>query len=204
MNVPVTLAVRGGTSEFKIDGHTACGTCGGAGVMESDHICPACGGLGRRPVRRTVTVKIPQEVRDGQTMRLKGLGDPGGEGSAAGDLYLTINVVGDEVFELRGDEANAVLPVAPWEAAFGATVPVRTLHGRVHVKVPPNSTSGGKLRIKGQGLPRPDGSRGDFFVRLELALPADLTPEQLEHLRRLQASGPPPVTGGARAPEAEE
>ncbi len=198
IRVPITLAVRGGSSTFSIDAQSPCTTCGGAGLLERDHPCPACGGLGRRTARRSVDVTIPADLRPGQTLRLKGLGEGGAKPGSAGDLYLTVEVSGDGVFEPRGQDVHAELPVSPWEAALGATITTQTLRGQVELKVPANSASGTKLRIKEQGLCGPRGHLGDLFVRLNIVTPEGLKPEQLELLRRLRDSGPPPAKGGVR------
>ena len=122
VGVPITLAARGGSSTFGIDANVACTTCGGTGLVKEQHVCPACGGLGRHTVRRTVNVKIPAGVRAGQTIRLSGLGEPAPQGKKPGDLYLRVQILGDGIFEPRGQDICADLPIAPWEAALGTTV----------------------------------------------------------------------------------
>lgn len=199
--VPLLLAIKGGESAFKIQGEAPCMTCGGTGMWEGEHICPACGGVGRTYESRTVTVRIPQGIRNGQTIRLKALGEPGVDGGEAGDLYLTVELEGDDTFEVVGDELHADLPIAPWEAALGAKVPVETVDGEVTVTVPPNSPMGSRLRLRGRGLPQPGGARGDLLLRLEMVLPDGLTSEQLDKLRELQDTSPPSPVGGARRQE---
>ena len=133
-------------------------------------------------------------------IRLKGLGGSGGHGGTQGDLYLTVDISGDGVFEPRGDDLHADLPIAPWEAALGAKVPVTTPEDKVIVTIPAGSTAGPKLRIRGHGLRCANGRRGDLYVRIILALPPDLGPDHLEHLRQIRDASPPPVTGGVRGP----
>jgi curved DNA-binding protein len=199
VEVPVALAVTGGKRSFEIEAQSTCSTCDGSGMWEEDHVCPACGGLGHRRTRRTVSVTIPRDVRDGQSIRLKGLGEPGGAGVPAGDMYLTIKLVSDGVFEPHGDDVHADLPVAPWEAALGAKVPLRTPIGEVVLTIPAGSATGARLRVRGHGLTKQDGTRGDFYARLLITLPRPLTPEQLELMQRLRDAEGPEVTGGARA-----
>jgi DnaJ-class molecular chaperone len=199
--VPLLLAISGGESAFRIRGESACMTCGGTGLWQEEHMCPACGGLGLVHQSRSVTVKIRAGIRNGQTIRLKGLGEPGLEGGAPGDLYLTVELKGDGVFDPDGDDLVADLPVAPWEVALGAKIAVDTFDGAVTVSVPPSCAADAKLRLKGRGLRRAGGGRGDLLLRVKLVMPDGLTAGQLDHLRRLKESGPPTPPGGARRRE---
>ena len=151
--------------------------------------------------RKEVSLKIPPLIRDGQTMRLRGLGEPGSDGGDPGDLYLTITITGDDVYRVDGADIEADLPLAPWEAALGTKVPVRTPEGRILLTVPPETRSGARLRIRGHGLARPDGTRGDFFARVRVDLPYPLGEEEQDLLRRLSSASPRRVTGGARTEE---
>lgn len=116
---------------------------------------------------RTVNIKIPKGVTEGQQIRLRGLGHAGvGE---AGDLYLEIKLKQKPPFQLEGKNVNLILPVTPWEAALGAKLKVPTLGGLIDVKIPPNSQNGTKLRLKGRGLP--GDPAGDQFITLQMKLP---------------------------------
>ncbi len=118
---------------------------------------------------RTLTVKIPRGVRAGQHIRLAGQGEPGvGEGKA-GDLYLEIEFRPHPLYRADGRDLFVDLPVAPWEAALGATVPVPTPGGPVELKVPPNIGAGRKLRLKGRGIP--GNPPGDLFAVVQIKLP---------------------------------
>jgi curved DNA-binding protein len=148
------------------------------------------------PQPKTVELKIPDGLRDGLTLRLEGLGEPGQEGGETGDLFLTLRLVDDERTRVLGDDLEARVPVPPWEAEFGGSLEVRTARGVAVVKVPPGSRGGRRLRLGGQGLTKSDGSFGDFYVRLELDLPRELTARQRELLRQLgETAGN--VDGGA-------
>jgi len=116
---------------------------------------------------RTLEVSIPAGVRNGQVIRLKGQGRAGPAGS--GDLLLEVLVKPHPWFQVRGRDVYLTLPVAPWEAALGATVSVPTLEGRVNLKVPPGSNAGKQLRLRGRGLPgKPPG---DQYVELQVVTP---------------------------------
>jgi DnaJ-class molecular chaperone len=197
VQIPIALAVTGGSRSFSIEMQIPCAACDGSGAIADEHVCPACGGVGHRSGRRTIDVRIPAGVRHGAMLRLRGLGDRR-DGAEPGDLYLTVELTGDGTFQAQGDDLVADLPLAPWEAALGAKVPVRTPTGSVTLTVPARTAAGTRLRVKGQGLVREDGQRGDLYVRVRLELPADLTAEQVNHLRSIAESGPPPVHGGAR------
>jgi curved DNA-binding protein len=118
---------------------------------------------------RTLDVRIPQGVRAGQHLRLVGQGGPGmGEG-AAGDLYLEIVFKPDAQFRVDGRDVYANLPLAPWEAALGASVMAPTPEGPVQLTIPPASVAGRQLRLKGRGIP--GTPPGDLYVMLSIALP---------------------------------
>lgn len=134
------------------------------------------GRVGTRP--RTLSVKIPQGIRQGQQIRLAGQGGAGFGGGEAGDLYLEVEFSPHGRYRVDGADVYLDLPVAPWEAALGATVEVPTPAGAVELKVPPNSQSGKKLRLKGRGIPaKPPG---DLYVVLQVVLP----PADSERQRR--------------------
>ncbi|MFC5578190.1 DnaJ C-terminal domain-containing protein [Lysobacter niabensis] len=124
---------------------------------------------------RTLDVRIPKGIRPGQVIRLAGQGSPARDGSR-GDLLLEIEYAAHPQFEVDGRNIIHVMPVAPWEAALGATVSVPTLGGPVELKIPPQSESGRKLRLRGRGLP--GTLPGDQIVELEILSPKPHTPEQ--------------------------
>lgn len=118
---------------------------------------------------RTLNVRIPKGVRQGQQIRLAGQGSPGVGGGPAGDLYLEIEFRPHAHYRAEGRDIYLDLPVAPWEAALGAKVTVPTPAGKVGLTVPPNSTSGRKMRLKGRGIP--GSPAGDLYVELRVELP---------------------------------
>ncbi len=120
---------------------------------------------------KTLNVKIPAGVADGERIRLKGQGAPGGAGGAAGDLYLTIRFAPHPHFEVEGHNLVISVPLAPWELALGAKVAIPTLTGRISLTIRPESQNGQRLRIKGNGLMGKDGQRGDLFAQLKVLMP---------------------------------
>jgi curved DNA-binding protein len=118
---------------------------------------------------RTLEVKIPAGVLPGQQIRLAGQGSPGSNGAPAGDLLLEVAVRPDPRFRLEGRDVHVNLPIAPWEAALGATVTVPTLGGQVDLKIPAGSDSGRRMRLRGRGMP--GDPPGDQIVILEVRAP---------------------------------
>ncbi len=133
-----------------------------------------------------VTTRIPAGVKDGQKIRLRGKGQPGGPGAEPGDLILTVAVTPHAVFGRDGDNLTVDLPVTFAEAALGATVSVPTLGGdAVRVKVAPGTPSGRVLRIKGRGVMHAKGA-GDLLAKVQVVVPQRLTDEAREALERLR------------------
>jgi curved DNA-binding protein len=124
-----------------------------------------------RRVPKTVQVRVPKGVSDGQRMRVPGKGGPGVNGGRNGDLYLNISLRPHPMFKPSGHDLYLELPVAPWEAALGATVEVPTLDGKVRLKIAPASRAGQKLRLAGRGLPQPSGGAGDLYAVLQIVTP---------------------------------
>ena len=135
---------------------------------------------------RTLSVRIPSGITEGQRIRLSGQGASGMGGGSAGDLYLTVTLAAHLLFRTEGRDVHLTLPVAPWEAALGATVAVPTLGGKVDLKIPRGSGAGRTLRLKGRGLPgRPNG---DQYVGLEIVVPPADTPEAVSLYRKMAES----------------
>lgn len=133
---------------------------------------------------RTLSVNIPKGIRAGQTLRLAGQGGPGiGEGKA-GDLYLEIVFRPHPRYRVDGHDVYVDLPLAPWEAALGASIAVPTPEGSVELTIPPNSSAGRKLRLKGKGIPGKEA--GDLYVVLNIALPPADTESARQAYRTLQ------------------
>ena len=127
------------------------------------------------PRQKTLKVKIPAGMREGQHIRLKGQGAPGVGGGEPGDLFIEVELAPHPHFAVEGRDVLVTVPVAPWEAALGATVTVPTVGSKVNVKVPKGSVSGRKLRLKGKGFP--GKHPGDQIVILQITMPEEHSPE---------------------------
>ncbi|KAF1054475.1 MAG: Curved DNA-binding protein [Stenotrophomonas maltophilia] len=166
---------------------------------------PSFDEFGRRqaPQAKTLNVKIPQGVGDGERIRLKGQGAAGANGGANGDLYLVIRLVPHPLFDVDGHDLLVTVPVAPWEAALGGKVEVPTLSGRINLNLPAASQAGQRLRIKGKGLPGRNGAdAGDLYAVLKVVMPkgaADEATRKLWEELAAKAAFDPRADWGKRA-----
>jgi len=178
-------AHRGGRRSLQMQVAEVCPTCNGTGV-QNDKACPTCGGIGQVTRPKTIDVNIPAGVRDGSTIRVPGQGGAGSNGAQPGDLYLHIRLRPHPMFAIRGDDLEVELPVAPWEAVLGAKVETPTIDGKVELKIPSGAKSGQRLRLRGQGLNKRNGGRGDEYVRLKVVTPKDVSAEERRLYEELQ------------------
>jgi len=154
-----------------------CTVCRGRGLVVDDP-CPTCHGSGRGTSSRTMQVRIPAGVRDGQRIRLRGKGASGENGGPSGDLLVTVHVDRHPVFGRRGDNLTITVPITFDEAALGAEIKVPTLDGPpVTLRIPPGTPNGRTFRVRGKGAPRKDGSRADLLATVEVSVPARLSAE---------------------------
>jgi len=193
IEVSVGEALLGGKRSFAFRMRIPCEVCAGQGRL-STGACPACGGLGANNQQKNIDLKIPDDIRDGQVLRLRGLGQPGAAGP--GDLLLTLNLVPDDVYRLRGRDVEAEVIVAPWDLLETVPVNVAVRGGTATARIPEGTKPGEKLRLRGQGLHKPDGTRGDLYLVVRLGLPDSLTDKQRELLKQLGEESPE-VRGGA-------
>lgn len=125
------------------------------------------------PGSQSVRVKIPAGVKSGQQLRLAGKGQPGQNGGARGDLYITVTVDKHPLYDVMGNDIYLTLPITPWEAALGTTIMVPTLAGKVDLKIPPGSQGGQTLRLKKRGMPGLEP--GDQYILLKIVIPQPTT-----------------------------
>lgn len=166
-----------------------CRECQGTGSL-IDEKCPDCGGTGGVTKTRTLNVRIPAGVSDGQRIRIKGKGQPGQRGGPPGDLYVVVHVGGHRVFGRRGDHLTITVPVTFPEAALGTEIRVPTLDGAVTLKVPPGTPSGRTLRVRGKGVSREGGGAGDLLVTIDIVIPDKLNDKARQALADFSAALP--------------
>jgi molecular chaperone DnaJ len=179
-----------------------CPKCQGTGSIIDDP-CPVCHGEGSTVRTRTVPVRVPAGINDGQTIRLSGYGEAGGRGMPPGDLMVKIRVNADAVFGRDGLDLTVEVPVSYAELALGATVSIPTLGDRVGVKIPAGTADGRVLRVRGRGIAKKNQPAGDLMVTVKVAVPKHMDQQAAEALRRYveaeKASGYDPRSGWAGA-----
>jgi molecular chaperone DnaJ len=177
-----------------------CTDCRGSGSI-IEHACDECKGTGVTTRTRTINVRIPPGVEDGQRIRLAGQGEAGLRGAPSGDLYVTVHVRPDKVFGRDGDDLKVTVPVSFSELALGTTLSVPTLEGKVGVRVPKGTADGRILRVRGRGVPKRTGGHGDLLVTVKVSVPSNIEGEALEALEAYaaaeRASGFDPRAGWA-------
>lgn len=177
-------AYRGGEKTIQLTSRELCAACHGTGYRD-EGICRYCGGTGSTAGRKTLEVKIPPGIQDGTRIRLKGQGGEGLAGGERGDLYLKINLLPHRRFTLKGEDLESEVTVTPDQAVLGDKITADTLDGPVTVTIPPLMRHGKKLRLRGKGWPKKDGSRGDQYVKVILDLPDSLSEAEKELYKQL-------------------
>ncbi|HZQ33800.1 MAG TPA: molecular chaperone DnaJ [Mycobacterium sp.] len=177
-----------------------CTDCRGSGSI-IEHPCPECKGTGVATRTRSIKVRIPPGVEDKKRIRLPGQGEAGLRGAPSGDLYVTVHVRPDKTFKRDGDDLTVNVPVSFAELALGATISVPTLDDNVRVRVPKGTADGQILRVRGRGVPKRDGGKGDLLVTVKVAVPPNAEGAMLEALEKYaaaeKASGFDPRAGWA-------
>ncbi|HET8697142.1 MAG TPA: molecular chaperone DnaJ [Gammaproteobacteria bacterium] len=190
---PVTCKTCGGAGQVRVAQgffsiQQTCPTCSGAGST-IEKPCRECSGRGRVRKVRTLSVKVPAGVDNGDRIRLSREGEAGRNGGPPGDLYVDIAVRPHAIFTREGQNLSCEVPVSFATAVLGGTVDVPTLDGTVVLKVPPETQSGSVFRLRGKGVRSVRASGyGDLFCRVQVETPVNLTHEQKEKLRELDES----------------
>ncbi|MDH3620867.1 MAG: molecular chaperone DnaJ [Gammaproteobacteria bacterium] len=190
---PVKCSTCGGVGQVRMQQgffsiQQSCPACKGAGTTISDP-CNDCHGRGRVRKTRTLSVKVPAGVDDGDRIRLSGEGEAGRNGGPAGDLYVEIRVAAHKIFEREGSNLACEIPVSIATATLGGEVELPTLDGNVSLKVPGGTQSGKVFRLRGKGVTTVrDPRQGDLFATVSVETPVNLTNEQKEMLEKFDAS----------------
>ncbi len=156
-----------------------CTQCPGGGGY-----CSACGGTGIINENKSLKVKLPKEVKEGQKVRLKGEGKVDAYGQK-GDLYLVITPK-DSVYEINGSDLTKDVEISPPDAVLGCKKEIETLHGNIGIKIPPMTSSGKMLRLKNLGLPKKSGGYGNLNARIKIVLPDKLSDKEIDLYKQLQ------------------
>lgn len=145
--------------------------------------CSACGGTGIINENKSLKVKLPKEVKEGQKIRLKGEGKTDAYGQK-GDLYLVISPK-DSEYEIKGSDLTKDVEITPPEAVLGCKKEIETLHGNITIKIPPMTSSGKSLRLKDLGLPKKTGGYGNLNAKIKIVLPEKLTQKEIDLYKQL-------------------
>lgn len=172
VELPLEEAVHGVEKSFSLEVTSACLDCGGTG-RRGRSFCRVCGGAGEVRRRRQVRVRLPPNLREGSRIRIKGKGNE--RGGRVGDLFIRVRLAKDPRFRVAGSDLETSVRVMPWEAALGAEISVPTLEGPARVRLPAGTTAGKVLLLKGRGLGKSGGGRGDLRARVEIDIPARVT-----------------------------
>jgi molecular chaperone DnaJ len=163
-----------------------CPRCHGSGSVVPNP-CSTCHGTGRVKLQKTLSVKIPAGVDEGDRVRLSGEGEPGVNGGPPGDLYVQVHIKAHAVFQRDHDDLHCEMPISITTAALGGEIEIPTLDGSARIRVPAETQSGKTFRLKGKGI---KGVRshepGDLFCHVVVETPVQLTPRQRELLREFE------------------
>ncbi|QZA88996.1 molecular chaperone DnaJ [Salinarchaeum sp. IM2453] len=166
-----------------------CPRCDGRGEIYDEN-CSNCGGDGTVRNRATLTVEVPEGIRDGQTLRMEGEGAAGEQGAGSGDLLIDVSIRDHEDFERDGDDLHYQQAISFPQAVFGDTIQISTFDGDVELEIPSGTQSGETLRLRNKGMPRLRGrGSGDLFVTVQVVTPGSLNEEQREALKDYAEAG---------------
>ncbi len=184
MELTLEEVAQGAKREVRVKRHTPCPFCRGRGLL-GQQLCARCKATGQILEEKELKVTIPAGVRDGARIRLAGQGEPGKGGGASGDRFILVKLQSHSQFTVVDDHLTMTLPVMPWEAALGAEIKINTLYGNLILKIPAGSRGGQIFRLRGKGLPVRKGEKQDLYVKIEIALPTSMTPEEKSHYQEL-------------------
>lgn len=170
---------------------STCPTCRGTGKIIKNK-CQKCSGSGRETVNKMIDVNIPAGVDDGMQLRVSGYGDDGIKGGPKGDLYLHFRVQPHEYFKRRGNDIYLQLPITFSQAALGTTIEIPTIYGNVDLKIPAGIQTNTSLRMRDKGINQPQtGRKGSQYVVVNVETPKNLTKEQKDLFKQLEATEKP-------------
>ena len=164
-----------------------CPRCLGRGKIITQP-CSACGGRGQTLASKKILINVPSGIGDGAQLRLRGQGQPGIAGGPSGDLIVKISVGRHRFFERKGKDVYCKVPINIAQAMLGTKIRVRTIDGKVNLKIPPGTQSGTKFRLSGRGI-QANGSKGDQYVEVVVEIPKDLTQEQKRLMEEFAKQG---------------
>ena len=192
---PVTCTTCNGHGQVRMQQgffsvQQTCPKCNGAGkVIKDEDKCGTCHGAGRVKQNKTLSVKIPAGVDEGDRIRLSGEGEAGVNGGPTGDLYVVVHLKEHEIFQREGGNLHCEMPISFSTAALGGEIEVPTLGGSAKMKIPAETQTGGVFRLRGKGIkPLRQSESGDLMVHVVVETPVKLTEHQKKLLREFESS----------------
>lgn len=182
--ISIIEAIDGTERTINILHTQACENCEGRPFINGIK-CPICNGVGESSIHKKLNVKIPRGVKNGSKIRIANEGNKGYNGGRNGDLYLNIKIENDSKFKYDGLNVLSIVSITPFEAVLGDSIEVKTPKGYVTMKVTPNTQSGQKFRLQGQGLEQ-DGKKGDMIVTVSIEVPKNPSKEEIELYKKLK------------------
>ena len=184
VEITITEAINGTQKVINMLQTQVCPKCHGRRFVNGS-ICPHCKGKGDISDYRRFSVKIPAGIKNNSKIRLAGEGEKGLNGGANGDLYITVHVQSPVDYTTDGNNILKTITLAPFEAVLGGNVSIKTFDGNVTVKIAPNTQNGQKIRLSGCGVNK-NGKVGDMILIVEIQIPKNLTPQEVELYKKLQ------------------
>ena len=184
--IEITLAesVQGTSKTINILHTETCANCAGRPFLNGSK-CPFCDGKGEKSNQKKINVKIPKNIKHCSKIRIPNEGNKGYNGGKNGDLYLKIKIKQDSKFKYEGLNVFCTVPITPFEAVLGADIEIRALNGKINMKITPNTQSGQKFRLAGQGLEQ-NNQKGDMIVTVNIEVPQKPSEKELEIYKKLK------------------
>jgi len=184
VEISLTEALQGTSRTINIMHIAKCPNCEGRRFINGTK-CALCKGSGEQSVHKKINVKIPANIKSGTKIRLQNEANQGFFGGKNGDLYLTVIIENPVSFKNQGNNILCDVPITPYEAALGATIEINSPRGRLSMKIPPQTTSGQKFRLPGEGILK-NGKTGDMIVTVNIEMPKDLTEAEIKLYEKLK------------------
>lgn len=182
--ISISEALHGTSKTLNILHTEICPNCEGRTFINGAK-CPLCNGLGEQTIHKKLNVKIPASVKNGSKIRIANEGNRGYNGGKNGDLYLIIKIDSDSTFKYDGLNVLSTIPITPFEAVLGASIEIPTPKGKISMKITPNTHSGQKFRLSGQGIER-DNLVGDMIVTVKIEVPQNPSEKEIELYKKLK------------------
>ena len=191
IEVSLEEAYHGAKRIMQLQTEEPCSACGGTGKV-GDRVCTICNGAGRKITPRRLEVKVPAGVKEGSRIRIAGEGGTGLAGGSKGDLYLIVKMLPHKQFERKGDDLYIEIPVPLVTAMLGGEIELKTMDGKLSLKIPQETQNGKVFRLAGKGMPHlgHDKKYGNMFATVKVILPANLTREEKQLFEKLRSVRP--------------